>query len=115
MRKILFASFEILILDVMLIGFYILFMPQVTDLVLICFEMIIVCYAVGKTSNGRYLFRYINGAVKKLQLGKCGKNFRVDERVRFFHPKKIEIGDYCDIAQNVVFAPLVNHRGGISF
>ena len=51
----------------MLIGFYILFKPQVTDLVLIFFVMIIVCYAVGKTSNGRYLFRYINGAVKKLQ------------------------------------------------
>ena len=113
MRKILLAVLEILILDAMVIGFYILFRTQVTDFLLICLAMFIVCYVVGKTSKGHYLFRYINGAVKKLQLGKCGKNFRVDERVRFFYPKKIEIGDYCDIAQNVVFAPLVNHRGGV--
>ena len=68
MKKILFALLEIFILDVMLIGFYILFKQQVTDLILICFVMIIVCFAVGKSSNGRYLFRYINGAIKKYSL-----------------------------------------------
>lgn len=35
----------------------------------------------------------------------------VGKDVKFFNPQKIQLGDNCDIADDVVFAPLVKHNG----
>lgn len=54
----------------------------------------------------------MRGIFKRIRLGACGKWLRVGEKVKFFHPDRIEIRDYCDVAQNVVFAPLCERGGG---
>lgn len=44
-------------------------------------------------------------------LKKCGKNLRIGANVKIFQPEKIQVGDNVDIADDVVFAPLVKHNG----
>lgn len=62
-----------------------------------------------KKLNG--LFSRARGWSVKHTLRECGKNLRVGKNVKFFNPQKIQLGDNCDVADDVVFAPLVKHNG----
>lgn len=62
-----------------------------------------------KKLNG--LFSRVRGWSVKHTLRECGKNLRVGKNVKFFNPQKIQLGDNCDVADDVVFAPLVKHNG----
>ena len=57
-----------------------------------------------KKLNG--LFSRVRGWSVKHTLRECGKNLRVGKNVKFFNPQKIQLGDNCDVADDVVFAPL---------
>lgn len=46
-----------------------------------------------------------------LKLNKPALKLRVGEKVQIFNPDCVTIGKGCDIAQNVVFAPLKEHHG----
>ncbi len=67
--------------------------------------------AVCKTSYGKTILLFVRGFCWKTKLKKVGKRLKVGEKVQFFHPDKVTIGDKCDIAQNAVFAPLASCNG----
>ena len=53
----------------------------------------------------------MRGIMLKHKFRSCGKNLHIGKDVMFGMHSKISFGDNCDIADNVVFAPLVSDRG----
>lgn len=53
----------------------------------------------------------IRGRLLSHKLAGAGKHFTVSKAVKIFHPDRISFGDYCDIGEGVVFAPLC-YSGG---
>lgn len=66
---------------------------------------------IRKDRKLKGFFSRIRALGMRYSLKKCGKNLRIGENVKIFHPEKIQIGDNVDIADDVVFAPLVERNG----
>lgn len=53
----------------------------------------------------------IRGLFLKNQFHSCGRNLHIGKDVKFGNPGKISFGNNCDVADYVVFAPLVSNCG----
>lgn len=53
----------------------------------------------------------LRGIFRKHQFRSCGKNLHIGKEVKFRNLKRISFGNNCDIADHVVFAPLVSNNG----
>lgn len=85
---------------------------QLVFTIAIClFLFVLLVSLVNKTKFGKKTLLYLRGIYWSFRLKKAGKRLTVGEKVQFFSPKKITFGDNCDIAQNVVFAPLNTRHG----
>lgn len=60
--------------------------------------------------NNKILYK-ARGKYYGFKLANHPKHLVVREGVKFIHPEHITVGEHCDIAQGVVFAPLHSHHG----
>ena len=72
---------------------------------------IIIVKGIGNTKIGKDTALLIRGGVGSFRLNKPASKLRVGEKVQIMHPECVSLGNGCDIAQNVVFAPLKEHHG----
>lgn len=81
-------------------------------LLLIGYGVVIFIFTKTPFFNNRISCK-VRGIYYGLQLANHPKHLVVREGVKFIHPEHITVGENCDIAQGVVFAPLHSHHGAL--
>lgn len=71
-------------------------------------------YFLSQFNVFKIVLKRIKGRLWKFKFASCGKNLQIGKNVMFGNSSYIEFGDNCDIADNVVFAPLQKY-GDINY
>lgn len=72
---------------------------------------ILILIMVFNTRAGKNTALFIRGGVHRLRYNRTASKLRIAKNVQILHPECVSFGSGCDIAQNVVFAPLKTHHG----
>ena len=89
---------------------YILWLEQIQKVICYILVIIIICFLYSRTTQGKNLLLYLRGFYWNTKLKHKASKLRVAEKVQILHPECVVLGKSCDIAQNVVFAPLREHN-----
>lgn len=95
---------------IILVGLTVNWSDEISKVVGIIFVICLQILCISYSNSGKTFLKHIRGIYWRTKLKGTAKKLCVGEKVQFQNPENIEMGDDCNVLQNVVFAPLVQYN-----